>query len=218
MSEEVLEKQNLPVNPEEVVADTTDTEDPDLGYQVSLDSFSGPLDLLLHLVRKSEVAISDIPIVDIADQFLSVVQNWEDADLELAGDFILMAATLLEIKARSIAPLPEGDEEDEEEDEWIDPREDLVRQLLAFRKTKDAVQWLENLEDSRLKLHHRRFSENIPEDPAEADGFDLDNADPYLLFKTWEKILNPPLLDTDSVRCCMTTFPSKSASIKSKMP
>ena len=189
MTEEVLEEQELPVNPEEVVADTTEAEDPDLGYQVSLDSFSGPLDLLLHLVRKSEVAISDIPIVDIADQFLSVVQNWEDADLELAGDFILMAATLLEIKARSIAPLPEGEEDDEEEDDWIDPRADLVRQLLAFRKTKDAVQWLENLENDRLLLHNRRFNETIPEDPAEADGFDLDNADPYLLFKTWEKIL-----------------------------
>lgn len=171
------------------LAASSNGDDLDLGYQVALSAFSGPLDLLLHLVRKSEVDIADISIVDIADQFLEAVSSWEDADLEVAGDFILMAATLLEIKARSIAPLPEAEDEEAEEDDWIDPRADLVRQLLAFRKTKDAVQWLEDLEDERVRLHHRRFVEQVPEDPSEADAIDLDNADPYALFKTWEKIL-----------------------------
>lgn len=172
------------------VAGPSDSEgELDLGLQVQLSAFSGPLDLLLHLVRKAEVDIAEVSIIAIADQFLSIVENWEDTDLEMAGDFILMAATLLEIKARSIVPPVETEEGADEEDDWIDPRADLVRQLLAFRKTKDAVQWLEDLENDRLRLHHRRLQESIPEDPSEADGIDLDNADPYALFTCWEKIL-----------------------------
>ncbi|TVR16053.1 MAG: hypothetical protein EA401_02020 [Planctomycetota bacterium] len=163
-------------------------EDLDLGCQVDLAGFSGPLDLLLHLVRKSEVDIIDIPISTIADQFVAAIADWEHTDLEFAGDFILMAATLLEIKARSIMPRTDDDDEDDEDD-WIDPRADLVRQLLAFRKTKDAVHWLEHLEEQRPHLHRRSFQEHIPEDPAEADGVDLDNADPYKLYAAWEKVL-----------------------------
>lgn len=181
----------LTAESEAVAADlpTSDTEDLDLGYQVQLTAFSGPLDLLLHLVRKSEVDITEISIVQIADQFIAAIQTWDSTDLEMAGDFILMAATLLEMKARSIAPLRSDDEEETEEEDWIDPRADLVRQLLAFRKTKDAVSWMEQLEEQRYRLHHRRFSEQIPEDPSEADAIDLDNADPYLLYQTWEAIL-----------------------------
>jgi hypothetical protein len=76
----------------------------DLGYQVQLDHFAGPLDLLLYLVRKTEVDIIDIPIAQITDEFLATLKAWEELDLEVAGDFILMAATLLEIKAKMVAP------------------------------------------------------------------------------------------------------------------
>src|SRR4051812_23835972 len=91
----------------------------DFACAVALDSFSGPLDLLLFLVRRAEVDVVDIPIAEITDQFVATVASWQDLDLELAGDFILMAASLLEIKARLIAPPPEeptegdGDEEDQ---------------------------------------------------------------------------------------------------------
>jgi len=162
--------------------------EPDLGYRVEIDAFSGPLDLLLYLVRRAEVDIHDIPIATITDQFISTIRAWDEMDLDMAGDFILMAATLLEIKSRSIAPVEEA-EQSEDDDEIIDPRTDLVRQLLAFRACKG---WVENLEDCQaqhLQRHRRRFNEDIPEAPEDEDGFDLENADPYQLFKIWDKIL-----------------------------
>lgn len=163
----------------------------DLGYQVELDAFSGPLDLLLYLVRRAEVDITEIPLVTIADQFMAAVASWEDMDLDVAGDFILMAATLLEIKARLIMPpeLLEDVEADEDDADLVDPRADLIRQLMAFRRVKEAVQHLGGLERERLKLHHRRQAEIIPEDPEEAQGVSLENADPYQLFAVWEGIL-----------------------------
>ena len=120
----------------------------DLGYRVQLDAFSGPLDLLLYLVRRAEVDITEIPLVTIADQFLAAIGSWEAMDLDTAGDFILMASTLLEIKARLVMP-PEllAEEEGEQDDEDpIDPRADLIRQLLAYRRVKEAVRLLETAE------------------------------------------------------------------------
>ena len=175
------------VNGDHVIADDgVDREDLDLGYQVSLDSFSGPLDLLLYLVRRSEVDITDIPIAQIADQFLATLQSWDDMDLDIAGDFILMAASLLEIKARLIVPSDE--EQQEEEEDFIDPREELIQQLLQFRKFKEATQLLQSMEDNNLLVHHRRYSEQIPEDEDQAD-YNLENADAYQLFVLWDQTL-----------------------------
>jgi len=162
---------------------------PDLGYRVSLDAFTGPLDLLLYLVRRAEVDIFDIPVVAITDQYLATIATWEEADLEVAGDFILMAATLLEIKARMLAP-PREDEEGEEEDEpeLVDPRADLIQQLLAFRQVKEVVNDLHRLEEEGLRRHGRRYREAVPEDPELERGIDLENADPYQLFLAWDAI------------------------------
>src|SRR5688500_4212616 len=84
--------------------------DEHFGYSVSLEQFSGPMDLLLYLVRRLELDIVDIPIAAITDQFVAMVGQARDLDLEMAGDFIVMAATLLELKARTIAPPPEADQ------------------------------------------------------------------------------------------------------------
>jgi segregation and condensation protein A len=164
----------------------------DLGYQVSLEAFSGPLDLLLFLVRRAEVDVADIPISTIADQFIAAISSWQELDLDVAGDFILMAATLLEIKSRLVAPPDEPKEEGEgaaEEEDLFDPRAGLISQLLSYCRFKEATQLLAGLED----LHHRRLArqlhEIIPEDPDEADGIDLGNCDPGLLFAVWEKVL-----------------------------
>ena len=166
--------------------DGVDREDLDLGYQVSLDSFSGPLDLLLYLVRRSEVDITDIPIAQIADQFLATLQSWDNMDLDIAGDFILMAASLLEIKARLIVPSDE--EQQDEEEDFIDPRDELIQQLLQFRKFKEATQLLQHMEDNKLLVHHRRVSEHIPEAEDQAD-YNLENADAYQLFVLWDQTL-----------------------------
>ena len=107
-------------------------------YLVALDTFHGPLDLLLHLVKRNEVDILDIPIAKLADQFLEYMETIRELDVELAGDFLVMAATLLELKSRMLLPV-EAEVDEEEED----PRRELVRQLLEYRKFKDAAAALE---------------------------------------------------------------------------
>lgn len=157
---------------------------------VALDAFSGPLDLLLFLVRRAEVDVVDIPIAEIADQFIATVAAWADCDLDEAGEFIVMAATLLEIKARLIAPPPEAPVEGEEAEEpVIDLRAGLVAKLLAYRAFKEAALDLAEREEEHAFRQTRQLHEDIPEDPEEAEGIDLENADPYALAAAWETVL-----------------------------
>lgn len=106
-------------------------------YQVKLDVFEGPLDLLLHLIRKNEVDIYNIPIALITEQYLKTLDLMRTLNLDVAGEFVLMAATLAYIKSRTL--LPPREEEEEEED----PQADLVRQLLEYERFKDAAEKLE---------------------------------------------------------------------------
>jgi len=107
-------------------------------YQVDLDTFRGPMDLLLYLVKREEVDICDIPIARIAEQFIEYMRVIELLDVERAGDFLVTAATLMEIKSRMLLPRPE---ELAEEDD--DPRKELVRQLLEYKRFKEAAALLE---------------------------------------------------------------------------
>jgi segregation and condensation protein A len=104
---------------------------------VRLAAFEGPLDLLLHLVRRDEIDICDIPIVQIADQYMDFISSAGDGRLELAGEFFVLAATLMRFKSRMLLPAPErSDEAAAEED---DPRWELTRMLLEYRRFKDAA-------------------------------------------------------------------------------
>jgi segregation and condensation protein A len=116
-----------------------------MDYQVDLDVFRGPLDLLLYLVKRQEVDISDIPIARVAEQFLEHLRVIELIDVERAGDFLVMAATLMEIKSKML--LPRSDESAQEE---ADPRLDLVRQLIQYKKFKDAAILLETQAERQL--------------------------------------------------------------------
>ncbi|MGE5178032.1 MAG: segregation and condensation protein A [Bacteroidota bacterium] len=130
-----------------------------LPMRVQLPVFEGPLDLLLHLIQENEIEISDIPIAKITRQYLETLELMRELDLEVAGEFLVMAATLMRIKARMLLPPPISAEEEEE-----DPREGLVRQLLEYRRFKEASRELERMEgDRRL-----RFDRGAPaqlEDP-----------------------------------------------------
>ncbi len=108
-------------------------------YTVELDAFHGPLDLLLYLVKRNEVDVLDISLAKLADQFLGYVQAIRELDIEFAGEFLVMTATLMEIKSRSLLPA----EAQVAEDDAPDPRRELVRQLLEYRKFKDAATALE---------------------------------------------------------------------------
>src|ERR1700682_2109573 len=109
-----------------------------MDYLVDLDTFRGPLDLLLYLVKRNEVDICDIPIARITEQFLEYLGVLEMIDVERAGDFLVMAATLMEINSRLL--LPQGETA---ADEQTDPRMELVRKLVEYKKFKEAALLLE---------------------------------------------------------------------------
>lgn len=110
-----------------------------MNYNIKLDIFEGPLDLLLHLIKKNEVDIYDIPISVITEQYLEYIELLKEMNLNLAGEFLLMAATLVHIKSRMLLPVPElaGEEEEGE-----DPREELIRRLIEYQRYKEASEEL----------------------------------------------------------------------------
>mgnify|MGYP002520724237 CR=1 FL=1 len=124
---------------------------------VKLDVFEGPLDLLLFLIRKNEVDIYDIPIVEVTRQYMDVLRSMKKLSLDIAGEFFVMAATLMYIKSRMILPADERlvQAESEEPDADIDPRWQLVEQLLEYRKIKGAADSLEDLIDARQNFGER---------------------------------------------------------------
>ncbi len=125
----------------------TDFESSPDAYQVKLDAFEGPLDLLLHLIRKHEIDIYDIPIALITEQYLGYIGLLQEMDLDLAGEFLVMAATLIHIKSRTLLPRPDPSQEDTEAEE--DPREALVRRLLEHQRYKTAAGLLHDRETLR---------------------------------------------------------------------
>jgi len=116
-------------------------------YPVRLDNFEGPLDLLLHLIRKNEVNIYDIPISLITEQYLGFIELMQELQLELAGEYLVMAATLAEIKSRMLLPRPKLDEDGE-----LDPRAELVRRLQEYERFKRAAEGIDDMDASVLLL------------------------------------------------------------------
>jgi segregation and condensation protein A len=128
----------------------------DGGFVVELEQFSGPLDLLLHLIREDEVDITDLPIARIADQFLAAIN---ELGLNQAADYLEMAARLLRIKAQMLLPRRLG------EDEWEDPRSELVRRLLEYQQIRELVEWLAQAAAGRAERFGRGFEAPLPELP-----------------------------------------------------
>ena len=126
------------------------------GFVVALEKFSGPLDLLLHLIREDEVDITDLPIAKIADQFLSVIN---ELGLNQAADYLEMAARLLRIKAQMLLPRHLGD------DEWEDPRAELVRRLLEYQQIRELVDWLGRAAAVRAERFGRGYEAPPPDAP-----------------------------------------------------
>src|SRR5262245_11177177 len=125
-------------------------------YQVQLEVFHGPLDLLLYLVKRHEVDIFDIPISHIAAQYLHYLELMRKIDMEVAGEFLVVASTLMEIKSKMLLPQKEKAEEAEAKE---DPRAELVRQLVEYKKCRDAAARLEEQAEQQAKLHARVVAE-----------------------------------------------------------
>jgi len=145
------------------------------GYPVKLANFEGPLDLLLHLIRKHEVDIYDIPIALVTQQYLDYIDLMQELNLDVAGEFLVMAATLIHIKSRMLLPRPDPAQEDPAED----PREALVRRLLEHQRFKAAAELLHEKEIQRSAMWHRpdgRVADVVgeaPEPEIEVDLFSL---------------------------------------------
>lgn len=146
------------------------------GPQIELPAFHGPLDLLLTLIQQEKVDIYDIPIAQIADQFVEAVRKMESLDMEVTTEFLVLAAQLLYIKSRDLLPKPAKNEGDQVEGE--DPRQELVERLLAYRTYKQAAQVLEELETSSGRSYYREvdvdalLADAQPEDPLKGISFE----------------------------------------------
>jgi len=131
-------------------------------YRVRLDQFEGPLDLLLHLIKKNEVDVRELPVAQITEQYLGYLALMRNLSLDIAGEYLVMAATLTLIKSRLLLPSPEP-----EEGEEADPRADLVRQLLEYQRFREAAGSLGERPLLRRDTFVREPSaEGVPEDPA----------------------------------------------------
>jgi segregation and condensation protein A len=125
-----------------------------MSYKIKIDAFEGPLDLLLHLINRLEIDIYDIPVAEITEQYVAYIHTMKELELDIASEFLVMAATLLAIKSKMLLPKHE-EEWDEEEDEFLmgeDPRDELVTQLLEYKKYKEAADEFKNMEAERALL------------------------------------------------------------------
>jgi len=165
-----------------------------LDQPIRLPVFEGPLDLLLFLVRKNELDIHDIPIGEVTRQYLAVLHAMEKLDLDIAGDFFVMAATLMYIKSRLLLPKHEQDAQPDgaEDDEHLDPRWHLVQQLLEYQKIKDAAAGLQDLiaraQDYIPREFHERDEDRLHRPLEPADRIELWNTFNLLLRRLSEKM------------------------------
>jgi segregation and condensation protein A len=138
------------------------------GFKITIPDFEGPLDLLLFFIRRDELDIYNIPIAHITREFLSYIQVMQALDLELAGEFIVMAATLMQIKARMLLPRTETDEGEEEHD----PRAELAQRLIEYKLYKESALHLQGMELEQRQRHYRalfRFDKRRAETPEDED-------------------------------------------------
>ena len=156
-------------------------------YQVKLDIFQGPLDLLLHLIKKNRLEISDIPIAAITEQYLEYLDFIKETNLELAGEFVLMASTLVHIKSKMLLPVIETEEEAEE---GPDPRAELIRRLLEYQRFKEAAEELMGRKLLGRDVFRRGASfplEELGED--EGDVLDFTDVSLFSLMEAFKGIL-----------------------------
>ncbi|MFH1552047.1 MAG: segregation/condensation protein A [Candidatus Omnitrophota bacterium] len=156
-----------------------------MSYKVKLNIFEGPLDLLLFFIKREKIDIYDIPIASVTEQYLEYLKLMEMLDLEIAGEFLVMAATLMHIKSKMLLPQDESDPEAEEEE---DPREELVRRLLEYKKYKDAAAQLQDKREAHKDIFFRKGTggrEKIISD----DGMGYFEASLFDLITAFRKVL-----------------------------
>lgn len=155
-------------------------------YEIKLEQFEGPFDLLLFFIERDELNIHDIPISKITDDFLDYIQKMHSLNIELASEFIFVASTLMRIKAKMLLPRPEYDENDNE----IDLKEQLVQKLILYKQFKEVCEDLKVLEDQRCKHHHRaNMAYDLKHTKRQVTEEELNSFDLYKLMMVYEKLM-----------------------------
>ncbi len=165
---------------------------PDTDYRIKLQVFEGPLDLLLFLIRKNELDIYDIPIESVTRQYLDALRAMQQMDLDLAGEFFVMAATLMEIKSRMLLPRGLAAIDPNATEDEMDPRWELIHQLLQYKKFKEAAAKLNELAVERQNLMERHvstLSDHIDRPLKNVDRIELWNAFNLVLRRLAEKLV-----------------------------
>jgi segregation and condensation protein A len=170
-------------------------------FRVELEMFLGPLDLLLYLVRKHELDVTDIPIAAVTDQFLSYITVLEQIDVAAVGDFLEMASTLIEIKSRMVLP---GD--DEVQQELEDPRQDLVRRLLEFKQYRDAASMLEE-RSRQWRERYPRLAQDLPGRAVPPDQQPIQEVELWDLVSAFGRVLREKFPGSGPERICYDETP-----------
>lgn len=157
-------------------------------YKFTINDFEGPLDLLLHLIKKSNINIFDINIVDITEQYLNFINSKENLNLNIASEYLIMATELMEIKSRTLLPNKEQNDEIEE----IDPKENLINKLIEYNKYKGIIPQLQELEIERNKIYTRN-PENF--DELKNEIITNESSDLQLLIDAFNKFINTKKLN-----------------------
>jgi len=174
-------------------------------YTVKIQHFEGPFDLLLYFIERDELDINDIPIAKITHDFLSYIQELERLNIDVASEFILVAATLMRIKAKMLIPRKEIDEDGNE----IDPREELIERLLEYKRYKDVLGTLQEMAVDRSQMVERNFAKSEIKKISETALIDveLESLDTYKLFKTFKKVLERYHYNKEKFSYQITKFP-----------
>lgn len=167
-------------------------------YTITLPSFDGPLDLLLHLIKQSDIDICNISIVDITKQYLDYIQKMDELNLDIASEYLVMAAELVEMKSRVLLPINEDNEEEE------DPREELIQKLLEYKYYKESTATFKELEEIRKEVYTREPSDLLEYKETNDDidyGVSLDDLidafSKFLQSKEFQKPLNTKIANKE---------------------
>jgi len=170
-----------------------------MDYKLKLDIFEGPLDLLLYLIKKNDIDITNIPIGRVTEQYMEYIEMMKIFDLDIVGDFLVMAATLMHIKSKMLLPPDPSDQEDLEDD----PRDELTRRLIEYKKFKEIAEALKNKENERKDFfprvidedRRRQMQEDAKEIFVDVSLFDLINAFSQALKKMPEEFIHEIIED-----------------------
>lgn len=154
-------------------------------YQINLENFQGPLDLLLHLIKEQQINIYDIPIALITQSYLAYLDLMKELNINVAGDFLVMAATLVHIKSRTLLPVSADHADGLEDDEGEDPREELVRRLVEYQRYKEAASGLEQ----RAELWRECFARPADHETAESDDILLSDIQLFDLVGALQRVI-----------------------------